>query len=185
MDSKNPIPSKGMREQKKALELLLSQLFSGDVVRDKSLDWMKTPDAFSGVYRGIYDSLVQYRGDTKFARKNYHPDCDFVCESKKLIIEYDERQHFSEARKRTLEAYPPDISLCFDRSLWIQMCERIQAKDNDPPNRDEIRAYYDSVRDIEAEKHGYKLLRIIHGQIDFLSDAAHEELINILRKIEI
>lgn len=102
-----------------------------------------------------------------------------MCEGKKLIIEYDERQHFSEARKISLEAYK-NVQLEYDRNLWIRACEDIQAKDNQPANRDEIRAFYDSVRDIEAAKHGYKLIRIMHGQIDFEQDDAVDKLNSLL-----
>jgi hypothetical protein len=74
----------------------------------------------------------------------------FVCESQKLIIEYDERQHFSEARKIALEAYK-NVSLCYDRALWIKACSDIQAKDGNPANRDEVRAYYDSTRILKRQ----------------------------------
>ena len=107
--------------------------------------------------------------------------CDFVCESQKLIIEYDERQHFSEARRISLESYR-DIPVLYDRSLWIKACKDIGARDNAPVNRDEIRAYYDSIRDIACYEHGYKLLRIMHGQIDFESDDAAEQLSRLLTK---
>ena len=55
-------------------------------------------------------------------------------------------------------------------------------RDNAPVNRDEIRAYYDSIRDIACYEHGYKLLRIMHGQIDFESDDAAEQLSRLLTK---
>lgn len=55
------------------------------------------------------------------------------------------------------------VPVCFDRNLWMKACEDIGAKDNSPQNRDEIRAYYDSTRDIECYKHGYRLVRIMHG----------------------
>lgn len=74
----------------------------------------------------------------------------------------------------------PDIPLYFDKNLWIQACIDINAKDNNPINRDERRAYYDSVRDIEASKNKYKLVRIMHGQIDFEGDLAEKQLRDLL-----
>lgn len=175
------ISSKAVTEQKNALQLLLNRMFDGDIVCEKTFHWLKTPDTIVGDYKNLYKALSEYRGDIAFAKKNVKLRCDFVCESEKLIIEYDERQHFSEARKISLLSYP-DIALYFDKKLWIQTCNDINARDNNPINRDEIRAYYDSVRDIEAIKHGYKLVRIMHGQVDYESNGAEEILKKILNK---
>lgn len=173
------IPSKGVIEQKNALQLLLNKLYDGDIICEKTYPWMKSPEEISGEYKSICDALVAYRGNKDFIKKNVKLRCDFVCESHKLIIEYDERQHFSEARKIALQAYPK-IPLCFDKDLWIRACADICARDNQPINRDEIRAFYDSTRDIEAFKNGYRLVRIMHGQIDFESDDAMEKLKSLL-----
>ena len=179
LTDKIKIPSKAVIEQKNALQLLLNKIFNGDIVCEKTFSWLKTPDVIEGIYENLYKSISEYRGDIAFAKRNVKLRCDFVCESEKLIIEYDERQHFSEARKVSLLSYP-DIPLCFDKGLWIRVCDDIQAKDGQPVNRDEIRAYYDSIRDIEARKHGYKLIRIMHGQIDFEAIGAEESLKKLL-----
>jgi|BioPla2DNA2_1021312.scaffolds.fasta_scaffold17586_2 predicted amidohydrolase/very-short-patch-repair endonuclease/SepF-like predicted cell division protein (DUF552 family) len=173
------IPSKAVIEQKNALQLLLNRIFNGNIVCEKTFTWLKTPDTIEGIYENLYKALSEYRGDNAFAKRNVKLRCDFVCESKKLIIEYDERQHFSEARKVSLLSYP-DIPVCFDRELWIRACNNIQAKDGQPVNRDEVRAYYDSIRDIEASNHGYRLVRIMHGQIDFEAIGAEESLKKLL-----
>lgn len=165
------IPTKEVIEQKNYLQLILNKLFDGDVVCEKTFSWMKTPSEIDEYYKQLILDLSNYRGNDTFIKKNVMLRCDFVCESQKLIIEYDERQHFSEARKVSLLSYP-DIPLYYDKNKWIKACSDIQAKDNQPKDRDEVRAYYDSTRDIESAKHGYKLVRIMHGQIDFsLSDA--------------
>lgn len=169
------IPSKEVIEQKNALQLLLNKLFDGDIVCEKTFDWLKTPERITGEYEQVYKALFDYRGDTSFAKKNVTLRCDFVCESKKLIIEYDERQHFSQARKVSLEAYR-NIPVLFDRELWIQACNDINAKDNSPVNRDEIRAFYDSTRDIACYQNGYRLIRIMHGQMDFRKPGADQYL---------
>lgn len=114
---------------------------------------MKSPEDISGEYKSICDALASYQGNKDFIKKNVKFLCDFVCESHKLIIEYDERQHFSEARKIALQAYPK-IPLCFNKDLWIRACTDIDARDNQPINRNEIRAFYDTIRDIEADKNG-------------------------------
>jgi hypothetical protein len=67
-----------------------------------------------------------------------------------FILEFDESQHFTSARKITLELYP-DLTLGFDRRKWIELCLSIDAKDNSPPYRDEQRAWYDTLRDFLPE----------------------------------
>lgn len=176
------IPSKQVIEQKNALQLLLNRMFDGDIVCEKTYPWLKTPNKIEGTYKRIYDALSAYRGDTSFAKKNVTLRCDFVCEGQKLIIEYDERQHFSEARKISLEAYE-NVELEYDRMLWIKACREVKAKDNSPKNRDEIRAYYDSTRDIACYEQGYKLVRIMHGQIDFTAEDAYSKLQEMLRDV--
>ena len=47
-----------------------------------------------------------------------------------------------------LSAYPDDLALGFSKKQWISQCERHDAKDNDPPFRDEQRAWYDALRDL-------------------------------------
>lgn len=174
------VSSKGVIEQKNALQLILNRYFDCDIVCEKTYPWLKTPNEIKGEYKPIYDSLTQLQGDTSFARKDVVLRCDFVCESRKIIIEYDERQHFSQARYVSLSAYPKDIMLGYDKELWMRACKDIQAKDNSPKNRDEIRAFYDSVRDIECAKHGYRLVRIMHGQFDWNSEDAKQQIEKIL-----
>jgi len=176
------ISSKRVIEQKNALQLILNKMFEGDIVCEKTYSWLKTPTEISGPYKQLYNALFAYRGDTTFARKNTTLRCDFVCEGQKLIIEYDERQHFSEARRVSLESYR-EVDVFFDRELWIKACSDVGAKDNAPANRDEVRAYYDSTRDIACAQNGYRLVRIMHGQIDFESEGAYEELQEYLDKV--
>lgn len=173
------IPTKGVIEQKNALQLLLNRMFAGDIVCEKTYPWMRTPTEIVDEYIPLVASLSDYRGHKNFVKKNVALRCDFVCESQKLIIEYDERQHFSEARRISLLAYS-DIPTNFDRQMWIRACQSIQAKDNQPVDRDEVRAFYDSTRDIEAAKHGYRLVRIMHGQIDFEAIDAPQKLAALL-----
>ncbi len=48
------------------------------------------------------------------------------------------------------------------------------------PYRDEKRALYDSIRDNVAEKNGYKLVRLYHGQIDFDDKLVRDTLQNLI-----
>ncbi len=174
------IPQKEVIDQKCSLQLLLNKIFKCDIVCEKTFPWMRTPSKMDDLYNRIFNALYQYRhSDQKFARLNYELRCDFVSESHKTIIEYDERQHFSAARAIALNAYK-EISLDYDRDLWIRACEEVDAHDNAPAYRDEGRAFFDSTRDIQAYRNGFKLVRIMHGQIDFTKEDAYEKLLNIL-----
>ena len=181
-EDKIKIPSKAVIEQKNALQLILNRMFDGDIVCEKTYQWLRTPSEITEEYVPLCKALKGYRGNDNFAKKNYELRCDFVCEGKKLIIEYDERQHFTGARKAVLEAYA-DVPVCFDRDLWIKACEDVNAHDPQPANRDEVRAYYDATRDIQAYKHGYHLVRIMHGQIDFTDKDAAGKLKEYLSQV--
>jgi len=165
-------PKLNVVTQKNAIKRLL-QKYYGHIETEKKFDWLKTPnkDKLPKEYLPIVDALSQYRNQTGFQESRFQPRCDIVLNDHKLIIEYDENQHFSKARQITLENYPVNINLHSSKDDWISACERINAKDNDPIDRDEKRAFYDTVRDIEAFKHDYKLVRIKHGDIDWEGNA--------------
>ena len=99
MGEKITVPASGAVEQKKALQLLLNRIFDGDLVCGKTFPWMKTPSKITDEYESVIRALVAYRGDIHFVKKDVALPCDFVCESRKLIIEYDDRPHFTEARR--------------------------------------------------------------------------------------
>lgn len=156
--------------QKNALQRLL-QIHCGHIETEKRFEWLRTPDQenLPKEYRPIVDALLKYRSQSGFKKSRRPLLCDIYVEEIKLIIEYDENQHFSAARKISLENYPNSVRLNFSKEEWISACERINAKDNNPIDRDEKRAFYDAVRDIEASKNGYKLVRIKHGDVDWES----------------
>ncbi len=174
------ITHEGVIEQKNALQLVLNKQFDGDIVSEKTFSWLVTPPN-DDKYNKLISSLQEYRNKTGFYKAGQKLRCDFVCESQKIIIEYDERQHFTLARKIALETYPPNIPLYFNKDKWIAACEAIQAKDNNPPNRDEKRAYYDSIRDILAAQNGYKLIRIMHGDYNWENENSIEHLDALLK----
>lgn len=160
---------KSTKQQKYFLKTHLINLFGeANVKQEISFEWMELPNDFMTAdhYLNIIAKLTQYRDKTEFI-KRYKPRCDFVIESMKLIIEYDEKQHFTVARKVALESYPKDIILYFDKQKWITLCDEIRAKDNDPHYRDEQRAFYDSIRDIQSSLNGYKLIRLKEYDIDW------------------
>lgn len=102
----------------------------------------------------IYSALQNHRGFDEFVRAGY-VDVDFFLPDQKLIVEFDESQHFTQPRKIALSHYPSDLTLGFPRAVWINHCDEIRAYDNDPPFRDEQRAWYDTLRDFIPEVNGF------------------------------
>ena len=167
--------------QKNALQMLLQKHF-GHIETEKKFDWLKTPnhENLPKEYEGIASALLKYRNQDGFMKSNYQLSCDIVLDKQKLIFEYDENQHFTKARKISLENYLANIQFNYSKDKWLAACEKINAKDNNPIDRDEKRAYYDAVRDIEAFKHGYTLIRIKHGDVDWEAEGAEKHLFNLL-----
>ena len=107
-------------------------------------DFKNTP--YYSELKKIYEKL-QNRGYRDFVKAKMLPNCDFFVPNPGFIVEFDESQHFTLQRKITLGLYPKNLELGFDKEKWIRLCEKINAKDNDPPYRDEQRAWYDTLRD--------------------------------------
>jgi very-short-patch-repair endonuclease len=130
----------------------------GNVKTEASFPWLIVPDRVNlpDELRAIRKALIAYRGHDGFDNPGFPLRCDFFLTDIKLIIEIDERQHFTAPRRIALENYPRDMILGFNRDEWIAECSRIAAKDDDPVYRDEQRAYYDTIRDIFAEKNGLR-----------------------------
>lgn len=170
------------RRQKEYLQNLLYDLL-GKIETEKKYDWATSPRT-EKIYMDIISNMEKVCGTREFANKKYKLPFDFVCEKHKLLIEYDERQHFTNQRKVALMSYPSDINLYYSKEMWLKACNDINAKmrKKSAPFRDETRAFYDSIRDIEAYRHGYKLIRIMHGQFDFSRIDAKEYLLEIIEE---
>ena len=166
------------RDQKNYLRRHLHDLFGNTVDIERTIEGISSANSIDNPndYDKIVSNLSKFRGHKKFKDKIRKPECDFVIENKRIIIEYDERQHFSKARAICLSNYPKDIITFFDKATWLKQCNSINAKDNDPIDRDETRAFYDSVRDIEAYRNGWYLIRFYHGEIDWETKDAFKYL---------
>ena len=82
---------------------------------------------------------------------------DIWLPERNLAIEFDERQHFSEERRVSIDAYP-DTEFPFDVMRWREQCTP-DIYDPLPPGRDWQRAYRDAVRDLRCRTNGLRLLR--------------------------
>ncbi|MFA7398586.1 MAG: hypothetical protein WC046_08895 [Candidatus Bathyarchaeia archaeon] len=138
-------------ECKRVLEELLKQLY-GDVKRNYKSQVGTFPTNFKDhkyedYLTRIFEELKKNRGYDVFVKVNTLPRCDFFITKPGFVLEFDESQHFSAARKLALELYPEGLKLGYDKDKWIRLCDELDSKDNDPPYRDEQRAWYDTIRD--------------------------------------
>jgi very-short-patch-repair endonuclease len=170
------------REQRAALVTAIRKKFSDAKIECSDLPWLRVPKiaCMDGPLKTIFAALHRHRGHTAFATEGRKLVCDIVIPSQRLIVEYDERQHFSMPRAIALRLYPKHTLICFDTAEWIAHCDAIAATDNDPPYRDEQRAFYDSARDILAGANGYRVVRLKHGAFDWQTSDADAE---ILRRV--
>lgn len=170
--------------QKQALFDLLKKRF-GKVDAEAKFPWLVVPqvDGQVGTLDTIFRALTAMRGFPSFTVPGWPLRCDFYIPSHRLIVEYDERQHFTVQRAIALDLYPDDLMLGFDRTEWASECRRVQATDSLPPHRDEQRAFYDSLRDIVAPQYGFRLLRIRAGATNWRDNAAEGELARAIEKV--
>lgn len=129
---------------KTTIKKLLEKVYV-KVLTNYRLDLATKPDNLTSAHYGrvlktIYQSLQNYRGHREFVRSMKLAHCDWFVPQPGFVIEFDESQHFTKCRELALEEYPRELSLGYDRQLWIRRCRRICAKDNNPPYRDEQRA---------------------------------------------
>ena len=123
-----------------------------------------------GRLKEIYEALQNHRGFKEFVKATTLPNCDFFIPGLGFVVEFDESQHFTLPRKIALERYPDELDLGFDRGKWVALCEKINAEDNDPPYRDEQRAWYDTLRDFLPVVKGLKpTVRLFAGDFEWCS----------------
>jgi hypothetical protein len=147
-------------ECKNTIERMLKKIY-GDVENNYGFEVSTGVKNYKDVpfYQELKEILLElqnYRGHKDFMRVLILPRCDFFIPNPGFILEFDESQHFTLPRKISLQNYSPSLELGFSRVKWISLCEKIDAKDNDPPFRDEQRAWYDTLRDFLPEIKGLK-----------------------------
>ena len=133
---------------------LLERIY-GTCLQNHRFSWPAHLSFYAGTsifpaLRKVATALEAYRGFgfEDFVRAKTVAPCDFWVPDPGFIVEFDESQHFTIPRKMVLSAYPDDHPMGFSRDRWIALCEKHNARDNDPPYRDEQRAWYDTLRDL-------------------------------------
>ncbi len=126
--------------------------------------------SFYQTLKKIFSELQSYRGYKDFVRKSTLYPCDLFVPSAGFIVEFDESQHFTIPRKISLQNYPDDHELGFSSAKWIALCDKHDSKDNDPHDRDEQRAWYDTLRDFLPEIKGLKpTVRLYSNEVQWCS----------------
>ena len=139
---------------------LLKALF-GHCEVNASFSWSARPAEYRNAKIGedlqrIRDGLANLRGHRDFIKSPLMPPCDYYVPSQKLIVEFDESQHFTLPRLTALDLYPEDAPLGYSKHAWQELCRRIDAHDDTPIDRDERRAWYDTLRDLLPSIHGFQ-----------------------------
>ncbi len=148
---------------------MLSALY-GECRVNYGFPWSaKTEDyaytAVGGTLLGIRTALGDARGHRDFIKSALVPPCDYYMPEKKLIVEFDERQHFTCQRRISLSLYPGDCKYGFSLECWVDLCLRIGAVDDTPIDRDERRAWYDTLRDLVPAVYGFRpTVRLYAGE---------------------
>lgn len=136
---------------KERMGQLLGHLY-GRVQKGKSFGIPAHPEILMNRYNipllgRIYDNLASLRHHKDFVHREHLSSCDYFIPEPGFVLEFDETQHFTPARMKSLEQYDATVPVGFAVDRWIDLCKRIDAHDNHPPYRDEQRAWYDTLRD--------------------------------------
>jgi hypothetical protein len=148
------------RACKERVRELLTAIY-GECRVNHQFPWPSHPVQYANTVIGdlleqIRGALADCRGHRDFIKSVQIPPCDYFIPDPPFILEFDESQHFSAARLVTLVNYPEHFQVGYPISRWQELCRQIDAKDNDPFDRDERRAWYDSLRDLVPTVHGLK-----------------------------
>jgi hypothetical protein len=177
-----PIEYSAKPKGKAALPLLgRLGLVDPDVQCERRFDWLFLPDSkeMSVGEARVAAALIEHCRHTKSA----HPrkaactceamfadervrrgisrrlEFDFWLPNFGVAIEFDGRQHFTRERGVTFEYYEGGFP--FDIAAWAARCAK-NVQDPDPPCRDWVRAFRDTVRDFRARAHGVCLMRLYY-----------------------
>lgn len=154
-----------------------------------------TADNFKDSFELIDQIFIDLKG-AKVPKRVMSLQCDAYFAGKfNLLFEFDELQHFSTARLKTLTHYPKDISLNYSIDEWIRYCElssikadKYRAKKstldfNFHGGRTCQRAYLDCFRDFLPRYYGLNpTLRINEFEVKNI-DGINTESLNTIDKL--
>lgn len=152
---------------------------------NKSFEWFinkHTSDYFGKLHSTIDTIFRNLNGDfvANQRKRTQYLECDaYFDEQYNFIFEFDEHQHFSSSRLKTLELYPPDLKVNFSIDEWKSKCRMYKEKAdkyrksktttdfNFEGGRTAQRAYLDCFRDLLPQQHNLKpTLRINEFEVE-------------------
>ena len=149
-------------ECKRRVREMLERIY-GTCQCNHAFGWPTGADVYDGTsighaLREVAAALESYRGFgiADFVKKPTLAPCDFWVPDPGFVVEFDESQHFTGPRKLALDVYANEQPLGFPAHRWMALCARHDKKDNDPPYRDEQRAWYDVLRDLVPSTRGLR-----------------------------
>jgi len=139
------------RDCKENIHSLLATIFDEvqvnyDIDLPSRIEEYSNTDIYADI-APVYQALQKHRGHYEFVKAKKLPRVDFFIPNEKIIIEFDESQHFTEPREISLSFYQKKKQYGFSVDRWRKLCQDLNKRDNDPPYRDEQRAWYDTLRD--------------------------------------
>jgi len=159
-----------------------------DAQEQYSITLPANPKLYPSHVQKIHNHLIEQskndgRGPDKKALASKIMPFDYFLPKYESFLEFDEQQHFTLARYESLKLYPQNSSLGFNKEKWMDLCQRLKRKDNDPPYRNEQRAWLDTVRDLgphcsgaNFDKHEYfkPTVRIYEGDMAYCQTPTKE-----------
>ncbi len=166
------IHSAHCRACKERVREILTAIY-GECRVNHQFPWPARPEDYANSVIGnslelIRNALGDWRGHRDFIKSPQVPPCDYYVSAPPFILEFDESQHFSQARLITLQLYPKTLPMGFPLSRWQDLCRGINAVDDRPIDRDERRAWYDALRDLVPIVYGFKpTVRLYAGECEW------------------
>jgi hypothetical protein len=116
-------------DQQRIITEIVATVLDEPAQTDISFDWfinMHTKQHFKDFYPAIEAIFKSLNGDlaANQSKRTMPLDCDAYFGGKyNFIFEFDEFQHFSSSRLKTLGLYPSNVRVSFDLQSYKQLCQ--------------------------------------------------------------
>ncbi len=180
-------------DKQKLITEIVSKVLNEQAQTSKKFDWFinkHSKEIFGKHFSTIDKIFKSLNGDINAnqTKRSVALDCDaYFGGQYNFIFEFDEFQHFSSSRLKTIENYPTGLKVNFDLANWKKLCQTHKEKAdnyrktktttdfNFVGGRTAQRAYLDCFRDLLPEIQGLNpTLRINEFEVVGISRADKE-----------